>query len=118
MTMSDRPQWIWRSDQEGLPDSDHSRCIAATGERSLVCGPHLFKLTTRPSIGPTTRDADGTIVKLSTLRLTYAGVGWEHGRATGFWSSEAFDSALRGRPAQHAAGVALLATVAAEISAS
>jgi hypothetical protein len=115
--MTDRPQWVWRSDHEGLPDPDHARCIAATGERSLVYGPHLFKLTTRPSIGPTTRDADGAIVKLSTLRLTYVGVGWAHGLATGFWSSEPFDSSLRGRPAQHAAGVALLATVAAEISA-
>ena len=57
-------------------------------------------------------------MKLSTLRLTYAGVGWAHGLATGFWSSGAFDSALRGRPAQYAAGVALLAAVAAEVSAN
>ena len=53
-------EWVWHNDPEGLPDSDHARCIAATGERSLVYGAHLFKLTTVPSISPTARSSTAT----------------------------------------------------------
>lgn len=110
-------EWVWRNDSEGLPDPGHARCIAATGERYLLYGPHLFKLTTRPSLATTDREARGRKAPLSTLRLTYAGVGWAHGLATQFWSSDEFDSSRDGRGAQQAAGVALLATVSKVITA-
>jgi hypothetical protein len=111
-------EWVWHNDPEGLPDSDHARCIAATGERSLVYGAHLFKLTTVPSISPTAPDSRGKAMSFSTLRLTYAGIGWAQGSATGFWSSDPFDNARHGRDARQTAGIALLATVAGVISPS
>ena len=41
-------EWVWENDPEELPDDDHTRCIAAPGERFLACGAQLFTLTTRP----------------------------------------------------------------------
>ena len=38
--------WHWQNDPQGLPDDDHTRCIAAPGVRHLLYCGRLFEMTT------------------------------------------------------------------------
>jgi hypothetical protein len=104
-------QWQWRNDPDGLPDDDHARCIAAPGMRLLVYGTHLFKLTTLA--GSHIHEPAGACVSRprSALQMEYAGFGWANGSIARTWRSKPFDSGPLGTRAQHAAGLALMATV-------
>ena len=110
--MKVRTEWIWRNDPEQRPDLDHSRCIAASGERVLHYGPQSFKLTTEPCSYLSESDGAHSSLSFSKLRLEYAGIGWERGREIGFWGSQPFDSGPFGEDARMAAGLALMCTVA------
>ena len=110
--MKVRTEWIWRNDPEQRPDLDHSRCIAASGERILDYGPQLFKLTTEPCAYLSESDGGRSAMSFSTLRLEYTGLGWARGSAIRFWGSHPFDSGPFGDDARRAAGVALMSTVA------
>jgi hypothetical protein len=110
-------EWVWQNDPEGLPDDDHARCIAAPGERLLVCGAHLFALTTRPCLYLSDQCDRRGAESFSTLYLEYRGIEWARGLAQGSWGSDRFDSHSRGGEAQQAAGLALLATLAGALAA-
>jgi len=110
--MKVRTEWIWRNDPEQRPDLDHSRCIAASGERILDYGPELFKLTTEPCSYLSESDAAHSTLSFSKLRLEYTGGGWARGWQIGSWGSPPFDSGPFGDDARRAAGLALMSTVA------
>jgi hypothetical protein len=110
--MKVRTEWIWRNDPEERPDLDHSRCIAASGERVLDYGPQLFKLTTVPCSYLSESDAAHSELSFSKLRLEYTGIGWTRGHDIRFWGSQPFDSGPLGDDARRAAGLALMSTVA------
>ena len=112
--MNDPLQWVWENDPQGLPDSDHARCIAARGERFVACGGQLFVLTTRPLARPS---ASRRATSLSTLQMEYLGLDWARGLAQQYWGCDPFDSGPRVGEAQQAAGLALLATVAGALAA-
>ncbi len=105
-------EWVWENDPQELPDDDHARCIAASGERFLVCGAQLFAMTTRPCTCLSASDGGRSAVSYSTLQMEYLGLDWARGLAQTSWGSDPFDSGPLGGEAQQAAGLALLATVA------
>jgi len=113
--MKVRTEWIWRNDPEERPDLDHSRCIAAPGERVLDYGPELFKLTTEPCSYLSESDAARSTLSFSKLRLEYTGSGWARGHQIGSWGSQPFDDGPFGDDARRAAGLALMTTVAGAI---
>jgi hypothetical protein len=108
----ERTEWVWRNDPEQRPDLDHSRCIAAPGERIVHYGPQLFKMTTVPCSYLSESDAAHSSLSFSKLRLEYTGIGWERGRQIGTWGSQPFDAGPFGEDARLAAGQALMSTVA------
>jgi len=110
--MKVRTEWIWLNDPEERPDLDHSRCIAASGERMLDYGSELFELTTEPCAYLSESDAARSTLSFSKLRLEYAGDTWARGRQIGSWGSQPFDSGPFGDDARRAAGLALMTTVA------
>jgi hypothetical protein len=110
--MKVRTEWIWRNDPEERPDLDHSRCIAASGERILDYGPELFRLTTEPCSYLSESDAAHSKLSFSKLRLEYTGDGWVRGHQIGSWGSQPFDAGPFGDDARRAAGLALMTTVA------
>ena len=107
-------EWVWENDPEELPDDDHARCIAAGGERFVACGGQLFALTTRPC---TSRSASGNVASSSTLQMEYLGLDWPRGLAQQYWGGDPFESGPLGGEAKHAAGLALLATLAGALAA-
>jgi hypothetical protein len=104
-------QWVWANDPEHLPDDDHARCIAAPGERVLALGPHLFTLTTRPSVFLFGTHGEYGSVSFSTLQMEYRGLDWARGLAQASWGSDRFHDGSLGGAAQQAAGLALFATL-------
>jgi hypothetical protein len=110
-------RWVWANDPEELPDDDHARCIAAPGERVLARGSHLFTLTTRPCLHLSESHARRATGAFSTLQIEYRGVAWARGIAQQSWGSDRFDSWSRGGEAQHAAGLALFATMEGALAA-
>lgn len=104
-------RWVWQNDPVDLPDVDHSRCIAAPGERLLACGSDVFALTTRPCLFLSDREDGCGQVSFATLHVEYRGLDWARGLAQRSWGSDRFDCRSRDGQAQHAAGIALLATV-------
>jgi hypothetical protein len=113
--MKVRTEWIWRNDPEERPDLDHSRCIAASGERVLDYGPELFTLTTEPCAYLSESDAAHSSLSFSKLRLEYTGDAWARGVQIGSWGSQPFDSGPFGDDARRAAGLALMTTVASAV---
>ena len=57
--------WHWRNDPAGLPDDDHTRCMAAPGVRELVYHGQLFEMTTV------------LVGRRARLQLEHVGVSWE-----------------------------------------
>lgn len=110
-------EWVWTNDPIGIPDDDHSRCIAASGERMLARGAHVFSLTTRPCLHVSTSRSGRAAASFSTLQMAYRGHEWARGLAQETWGSDRFDSGPRGADAQHAAGLALLATMEGALAA-
>jgi hypothetical protein len=110
-------QWVWANDPVELPDDDHARCIAASGERLLASGAQRFTLTTRPCTYLSESHGGRSAVSYSTLHMEYRGRDWARGLAQQFWGGDPFDSGPLGGNAQQAAGLALLATVAGALTA-
>jgi hypothetical protein len=110
-------EWVWQNDPEGLPDDDHARCIAAPGERLLVCGAHQFALTTRPCLHLSDPRDGCDAGSFSTLYLEYRGFEWARGLAQGSWGSDRFASHSRDGQAQQAAGLALFAALSGALAA-
>ena len=111
-------EWVWENDPEELPDDDHARCIAASGERFLAWGGQLFAMTTRPCTHLSQSGGARSAVSFSTLQMEYLGLDWARGLAQKYWGGDRFGSGLLGGEAQQAAGLALLATVAGALAAS
>src|SRR5664280_146708 len=110
-------QWVWANDPVELPDDDHARCIAASGERLLACGAQRFTLTTRPCTYLSESHGGRSAVSYSTLHMEYRGRDWARGLAQQSWGGDPFDSGPLGGNAQQAAGLALLATVTGALAA-
>jgi hypothetical protein len=109
-------QWQWRNDPDGLHEDDLARCITAPGERLLVHGVQLFKMTTQASSGVAEHCDAPACGPQEVLQLEYAGIGWAHGCIVRFWRSWPFARGPLGDKTKQAAGLALLATVAAELA--
>ncbi len=110
-------EWVWENDPEELPDDDHTRCIAASGERFVACGGQLFVLTTRACALPSSSSGGREAAPSSTLQMKYLGLDWPRGLAQQRWGSDPFDCGPRGGQAKQSAGLALLETVAGALAA-
>jgi hypothetical protein len=110
--------WHWRNDPKGLPDDDHTRCIAAPGVRELIYRGRLFEMTTVAF--PRTPGSGGAPVSGSRalLQIEHVGDTAPHAQFARYWRSRPFDGRSRGGVAQHAAGLDLLAAVATELAAA
>ncbi len=111
-------QWVWENDPEQRPDDDHARCISASGERYVAYGGHLFALTTRPCTRLSAAPGGHGTASFSTLQMEYLGLNWERGLAQQSWGCDPFESRPGDGEGQHAAGLALLATVAGALAVS
>jgi hypothetical protein len=109
--------WVWKNDPEELPDDDHARCIAASGERFVACGGQLFVLTTRSSALPSSSNGGRGALSSSTLQMEYRGLDWPRGLAQRHWGSDRFGCGQCGGEARQSAGLALLETVAGALAA-
>jgi hypothetical protein len=98
--------WHWRNDPAGLPDDDHTRCMAAPGVRELVYHGQLFEMTTV------------FVGRRARLQLEHVGVSWEAADVARYWRSQQFDGDSPGGVAQRAAGLDLLVTVTSELAAA
>ena len=110
--------WHWQNDPEGIPDDDHTRCIAAPGVRELRYRGRLFEMTT--VVCPRVPKAASVPVSGSRALLQMEHVSDDVARSlvVRYWRSQPFDSRSHGGVAQYAAGLDLLAAVATELAAA
>jgi len=109
--------WHWQNDPEGIPDDDHTRCIAAPGVRKLLHHGRRFEMTT--VVCPRVSRSSSVPVSGSRalLQMEHVSDGVARGLVARYWRSQPFDSRSHGGVAQYAAGLDLLATVATELAA-
>jgi hypothetical protein len=110
--------WHWQNDPTGLPDGDHTRCIAAPGIRQMLYRGRRFEMTTVvcPSVPRLARvPVSGS---REFLQMEHVGSDAPHGLVLRYWRSQPFDSCSHGGMAQYAAGLDLLAMVATEVAAA
>jgi hypothetical protein len=110
--------WHWQNDPAGLPDDDHTRCIAAPGVRELLYRGHRLEMTTVAcSCIPTAaREPDSRSRAL--LQMEHVSNDMADGLVARYWRSQPFDGKSPGGVAQYAAGLDLLAAVATELAAA
>jgi hypothetical protein len=110
--------WHWQNDPEGLADDDHTRCIAAPGVRKLLYCGRQFEMTTVDCPRVPRLAKVPVSGSRALLQVEHVGTDRAHGLVMRYWRSQPFDSRSHGGVAQYAAGLDLLATVAAELAAA
>jgi hypothetical protein len=110
--------WHWKNDPEGLPDDDHTRCIAALGVRELLCSGWRFEMTTVACSRVPTAPGEPDCGPRVLLQMERVSDDLAPGLVARYWRSQPFDSPSLGGVAQYAAGLDLLATVATELAAA
>jgi hypothetical protein len=108
--------WHWKNDPAGLPDDDHTRCIAAPGVRELLYCGRLFEMTTVASSRVPASARTSVTGRRALLQMEHVSKGPARGLVARYWRSRPFDSRSLGGVAQYAAGLDLLATVATELA--
>ena len=110
--------WRWQNDPAGLPDADHTRCIAAPGVRELrYCG-RLFEMTTVACASVPTSARTPVSGFRALLQMEHVSDNSAQGLVARYWRSQPFDGQSPDGVAQYAAGLDLLATVATELAAA
>jgi hypothetical protein len=110
--------WHWENDPEGLPDDDHTRCIAAPGVRRLLFRGRRFEMTTVACPRVLRLAKVPVSGSRALLQLEHVGIDPAHGLVARYWRSQPFDSGAHGGVAQYAAGLDLLASVAVDLAAA
>jgi hypothetical protein len=88
--------WHWQNDPEGLPDDDHTRCLAAPGVRKLLYRGRQFELTT--VVCPCVTRSAGVPVSgpHALLQMEHVATDVAHGLVARYWRSRPFDSLSHG----------------------
>jgi len=108
--------WHWQNDPQGLPDDDHTRCIAAPGVRHLLYCGRLFEMTTVACSRVPPSASAPVFGRRTLLQMEHVSNDSAHGLVARYWRSQPFDGQSLGGVAQYAAGLDLLATVATDLA--
>ena len=84
--------WHWQNDPEGLPDEDHSRCIAAPAVRELLYCGRLFEMTTAACPRVPTLAGAPVCGCRALLQMELVSDNSAQGLVARYWRSQPFDA--------------------------